>query len=156
MNAFALVFAADQIWLRLIASTHGALGILAAVALLHPAILLRRGRPLSRGVRWALGGAAALVFSAYAIGIAIYEDYRGLVKRDLFVRSEVVGYLFETKEHLAFAALTIALGAAVLATFAPRERSDLRQLASALFGSAALLTFVVVGLGLWVSAHASF
>ena len=40
--------------LRLLESVHGHLGVLTAVALVHPAILLRRGLPLSRGARWSV------------------------------------------------------------------------------------------------------
>lgn len=145
-----------ETFLRLLTSLHGQLGILASVALLHPAILLRRGRPLSRGLRWALGLSVLTILSAYGLGLSLYEDYRERVKRDLFALSYDVGYLFESKEHLAFAAMALALGGAGMALLAPKDAPRLRQIAAALFALASALTFVVVALGLWVSAHGSF
>lgn len=142
--------------LALAASVHGLLGGLALVAMIHPAILLRDGRPLSRGLRWSLGLTAAVTATAFAMGIGIYEPYRELVKRPLFVADASAGMLFETKEHLAFAVLAIVLGAAACALLAPRGRSDLRKLAAALFAGASALALIVVGLGLYVSSVASF
>lgn len=142
--------------LALSASLHGVFGVLAVAALVHPAILLRRGRPLSRGLRWSIGLTAAVTSIAFAWGVAIYEPYREVVKRPLFVADRAAGLLFETKEHLAFAVLALTLGASVCAFVAPRARADLRRLAAALFAGAAVLALVVASLGLYVSSVASF
>lgn len=142
--------------LALAASVHGLVGGLALVALVHPAISLRDGRPLSRGLRWSLGLTAAVTGGAFALGVAIYEPYRAVVKRPLFVGDRAVGLLFETKEHLAFAVLALALGGALCAVLAPRARADLRKLAGAMFTGAAALALLVVGIGLYVSSFVSF
>ena len=58
--------------LRLLESLHGHFGILAAVALMHPAILLRRGRALSRGMRWSIGLTAAVTATTTPVaGVAL-------------------------------------------------------------------------------------
>lgn len=142
--------------LALAAAVHGIVGALALVAMLHPAILLWSGRPLSRGLRVSLGLTAGVTMLAFAMGIAIYEPYREHVKRPLFVRDATAGLLFETKEHLAYAVLALVLGAAICAVVAPRSRADLRRLAAALFAGASALALVVVGLGLYVASVESF
>lgn len=142
--------------LSLAASLHGLIGGLALAAMIHPAILLRAGRPLSRGARWSLGLTAAVTALAFGLGVAIYEPYRELVKRPLFVADPAAGMLFETKEHLAFAVLALVLGAAATALLAPRDRADLRRLSAAMFAGATGLALLVVALGLYVSSVASF
>jgi hypothetical protein len=143
------------IW-RLLESMHGHLGVLAAVALLHPAILLRRGLPLSRGGRWAVGLTGVVTALAFGLGVGIYEAYRELVKRSLFQADREVGLLFETKEHLAWAVVSLAVGGVAAAFLAgPRDR-DLRRGAALAFALAALLCFVVVGLGTYVASVRSF
>ncbi len=141
---------------RILESVHGLFGVLAAAALLHPAISLRRGLPLSRGMRWSLGLTTAVVAGAFALGLTIYEDYRGVVKRGLFAKAPEVGFLFETKEHLAFAVLALALGGGVAALVAPRDGRELRRAAGTLFALAFVGCCVVVGLGVYIAAVASF
>ncbi|MBX3270404.1 MAG: hypothetical protein KF729_09100 [Sandaracinaceae bacterium] len=140
----------------LVTSVHGIVGVLALAAMIHPAIFLRDGRPLSRGLRLSLGLTALVTALAFGMGVAIYEDYRAIVKRPLFVRDPAAGLLFETKEHLAFAALALVLGAAACALLAPRARRDLRQLAAVGFAAATAITLTVAALGLYVSSIASF
>src|SRR5690606_10198962 len=96
--------------LSLLESIHGHLGVLATAALLHPALLLRTGRPLSRGARWSLGLTAALTSAAFGLGLTIYEPYRTLVRRRIFLEDPTAGWLFETKEHLAYAVIALTLG----------------------------------------------
>lgn len=141
---------------RVLESVHGLFGVLAAAALLHPAISLRRGLPLSRGMRWSLGLTTAVVAGAFALGLTIYEDYREVVKRGLFAKAPEVGFLFETKEHLAFAVLALALGGGVAALVAPRDGRELRRAAGTLFALAFVGCCVVVGLGVYIAAVASF
>lgn len=141
---------------RILESVHGLFGVLAAAALLHPAISLRRGLPLSRGMRWSLGLTTAVVAGAFALGLTIYEDYREVVKRGLFAKAPEVGFLFETKEHLAFAVLALALGGGVAALVAPRDGRELRRAAGTLFALAFVGCCVVVGLGVYIAAVASF
>ena len=143
-------------WLRLLESVHGHFGILAAVALVHPAWLLRRGRPLSRGARWSVGLTALVTCGAFGLGLLLYEPYRAQVKRRLFAYSRDAGWLFETKEHLAFAVIALTLGATAAALLTPRDDARTRRLAAAAYAAAALLCFVVAGLGTYVASLRSF
>ena len=142
--------------LRILESIHGHLGVLAGVALLHPAILLRRGRALTRGLWWSVVLTTGLVVLAFASGLFIYEDYRAQVKRPLFLDSPTVGYLFETKEHVAWAVMCLALGAGVAALVAPRSARGARRAAALVYAVAAVICFLTVGLGTYVAAVAGF
>jgi hypothetical protein len=142
--------------MRLLESVHGHLGVLAGVALLHPALLLRGGRPLSRGIRWTIGLATVLTGVAFALGVTIYGHYREDVRLPLFLRNPQAGLLFETKEHLAYAVLALALGAGVCALAAPREAHGLRRTAAALYAAAAGLCMITAGLGVYVATVAAF
>ncbi len=146
--------------LRLLESLHGHFGVLAAVALIHPAWLLRRGKPLSRGGRWSVGLTALVTSVAFGLGLSIYEDYRATVKRRLFAFSREAGWAFETKEHLAFAVITLTLGATVAAFATARQRTPearrIRRMAGAAYGAAALVCLVVVALGTYVASMRSF
>lgn len=142
--------------LRLLETVHGHFGILAAVALLHPAILLRRGKALTRGGRWSIALTTALTVLAFGSGLVIYEGYRSEVKRGLFLENPTVGYLFETKEHVAFAVMALALGAGIAALAAPRPARRVRKASAVVYAVAAAICFVTVGLGSYVSAVAGF
>ena len=142
--------------LALLESVHGHLGVLAAAALLHPALLLFDGRPLTRGIRWSIGLTSTVTMAAFALGLGIYGDYRELVRRPLFVEDRAAGLLFETKEHLAYAVVALTLGAAVCALAAPRDRKSLRRLSALLFAAAAACCLLVVALGTYVASVGSF
>jgi hypothetical protein len=144
-----------MIW-RVLESVHGHLGALAVVALLHPAILLRRGLPPSRGTRWAIGLTTAVTLAAFGLGVGIYEQYRATVKREVFAASRTVGFLFETKEHVAYAVAALALGAGVAALLAPPEAVAVRRAAAAAYAAGALLCLVVAALGTFVASVAGF
>jgi len=144
-----------MLW-RLLESVHGHLGILATVALFHPAILLRKGKVLSRGRKWAVGLSGLLVSAAFGFGLIIYGEYRLAVKREIFARAPDVGLLFETKEHLAYAVLVLSLAATSAAFLAPRERGDLRRAAALLFAAAAFLCAITTGLGTYIAAFQGF
>ena len=83
-------------WLRILESIHGFIGVLAAASLFHPAILLRKGQQLSRVSRLAVIFATLFAVAAFGAGIFIYEDYRQQVMRHLFRASVDAGFLFET------------------------------------------------------------
>jgi hypothetical protein len=141
---------------RILASIHGHLGVLAAAALTHPMFLLRRGQQLSRGSRLSLILSTLFAVLAFSFGIAIYEGYRSSVKRVLFVMNERAGFLFETKEHLAFAVVALALGGAACALLAPPEDRQLRKAAAAAYFSAAAIAITVCVLGTYVAAVHGF
>lgn len=142
--------------LRLLESVHGHVAILAVALLLHPVILLWRGQPLSRGARWAVGLAGAVLASAFGLGVSIYGPYRELVKRRLFDASESAGWLFETKEHLAYVALALGLGATLLAFVAPRDAPHLRRAAARVYLAAFVAAAITGALGTWTAANAGF
>jgi hypothetical protein len=142
--------------LRLIESVHGHLGVLAAVALLHPAILLRRGAALARGTRLAVVLTGLVVALAYGSGLFLYREYVARVRIRLFALSPRAGMLFETKEHLAFVVAAASLGAVACALCAPRESVSLRRAAATLFAVAAALCLVTAALGSYVASVADF
>jgi len=91
--------------LRLGEHIHGHLGWLAAVSLMHPAILLRRTK---RSAHLSVGFAVGIATLAGALGVALYGPYRDTLKQPIFAGSPAVGYIFERKEHLAFGAILFA------------------------------------------------
>lgn len=125
--------------LPLLEHLHGHLGVLAIAILFHPAILLWRGQPLSRGGRWAVGASLGLVLLAFAAGLFIYPAYRDLVRHDLLLIDPDAAVRFEIKEHLAWGSLSIALGAGVAALVAPRSAIGIRRLSARAFACSALL-----------------
>lgn len=143
-------------WLRIFESLHGHLGVLAAASLFHPAVLLRKGQQLSRGSKLAVILATLFAVSAFGGGVFIYEDYRQLVKRNLFRASTQAGFFFETKEHLAYGVVALALGAAVCALLAPKEARHLRKASAAAYFTAAVLATGVCLLGTYVAAIQGF
>ena len=143
-------------WLRWAAALHGYLGVLAVAALLHPAIVLRRGRVLSRSNRWSVVASTALVVGTYTAGLALYGGYRELVKRALFTQSFRAGLLFETKEHLAVVALCFAVGGCVAALAAPSGSAATRRTAALLFAVSAMTTLLLVFIGTHVGSVRSF
>jgi hypothetical protein len=142
--------------LRVVQASHGYLAALAIVGLIHPAILLRKGLPLSRGHVWALALSTLVTVIAFSSGIAIYGSYRELLKPDLLASNLPVAMAFETKEHLAFCVVSFAVGAFVAAVAAPRSATGLRKTAAAVFAAAAVLGSVTLGLGTYVAAVKDF
>lgn len=90
--------------LRIVEHIHGHGGWLSAVALLHPAIVLRR----SRGGAWAVGLSTGLVTVIAGVGVWLYTPYRQLLRQHIFQAAPTIGALFERKEHLAFGAVMFA------------------------------------------------
>ena len=60
--------------LRFLESIHGHLGVLALASLIHPAILLRKGLPLSFRSRLSVIAATTLTVLAFALGLYLYGD----------------------------------------------------------------------------------
>ncbi|MBK8173431.1 MAG: hypothetical protein IPK60_24280 [Sandaracinaceae bacterium] len=143
-------------FMRLLESMHGHFGVLLTVALLHPAILLRKGQPLSRGTKWSVALTSALSCVAFSLGCTIYEPYRAQIKRPLFFDHPSAGLLFETKEHLAFVVLALSLAAGVGAWTAPRHAKEARQAAAMMYATATLLCVLVGGIGTYVASTRGF
>ena len=149
--------ASDTEILRWAEHPHGHAGWLTAVALVHPAIVLRK---LDRRAPWAVGLSTGLVTVVCTVGALLYEPYRAKLKQGIFQAAPSIGLLFERKEHLAFAALAFAwVGAA--AYVAARYTSDatrptLRRLAHRAYVVAAGVAVVVACLGTAVATFRTF
>jgi hypothetical protein len=142
--------------LELVQAIHGHAGVLAAVALLHPAITLRRGTPLTRPRRWSLALACGMVIAAFSSGIFLYGPYRETVRAPLFGESITAGLAFETKEHLALFVLSLAVGGTLAAFVAPKEAVAIRRSAALLFAMASVLCIATAGLGTVVQSVRGF
>lgn len=141
---------------RILEALHGHAGVLAAAALLHPALLLRRGAPLSFRTRLAVGLTVATVLAAFGSGLVVYGTYVARVRVGLFLVDPRAGLLFETKEHVAFAVTAMTAGAGVCAWFAPREARELRRAAAVVFATAAALCLGVSALGTYIASVHGF
>lgn len=144
--------------LRLWERVHGHLGWLAAVALVHPAVLLQRPKrraPLAVGL--AVGGVTVVS----GLGAWLYPKYRAELKQPLFLRAPSIGWLFERKEHLAVGALVLAW-AGLLAHLAVPWASDsevkasLAKIAHRSFVASSLLALLTAVLGTVVASWSSF
>ncbi len=142
--------------LPLLERLHGHVAVLAVALLVHPAILLWRGQPLSRGGTWAVALSMAVTLAAFALGLVIYPAYRELVRHDLTLADPTAALLFETKEHLAWGALSGGLAAGAAALVAPRTATSTRRLAARAFLCAALTGIVVAGLGIHIASVHTF
>jgi hypothetical protein len=143
--------------LRMQEHVHGHLAWLAVVALVHPAVLLRR---VGRRAHLAVGLAVVLVTVAAAMGVAMYDDYREKLRQPIFASSVGMGYLFERKEHLAFGVVAFAwIGAITYAAgvVAGAElRESLRKVAHRAFIVSAALALVTALLGTAVATYKTF
>jgi hypothetical protein len=145
------------LWLRALEKIHGHTGWLAAAALLHPAILLRRRE---RKARLSVVLAPATLTVAAVLGLQLYSPYRLQLKQRLFVEAPTIGWLFERKEHLAVAALSFAWFGCIAhlsAWHVERPTRDrLAGLAHHAFVVATVLSVVVAVIGVTVAVRAPF
>ena len=129
---------------------HGHLGILALAVLLHPLLSLPRRSTMSRGMRWTLWLALALLALTYGLGWWIYPDYRILEKPELIRSNIALAKLFESKEHLAF--FSLVCGCTGIAIALRQDEEEDRRIAWFLLLSSWLLGVTVAGLGIAVAA----
>jgi hypothetical protein len=148
--------AVSELVRRALEHLHGHLGWLAALALWHPAILLRRTKRRLIGVSIA---ATVLVSLTAVLGATVYPAYRVSIKPHLFAVVPVVGAIFERKEHLGVAAVALAwLGLALhwLDERDPATQPHLARAARVAYVGAAAFSAVAAGLGVVVAVHRSF
>lgn len=126
---------------------HGHLGLLSAIALLHPAITLTGGAPLRRSTRTSVILATTLTSATVLGGWLLYPGWRDGTKRRLLQEDFAIAQLFETKEHLAWYALVLCWGGGALAL-----GTSARTSARACFVLAAGLALLVGILGSVVGA----
>ena len=129
---------------------------LALVALLHPALMLRRGQPLSRGRKLAVLLSTGMVVVTFLLGSSLYPAYRRELKEPLVSEAAEIAALFETKEHIAWLVLTLSLSACCCALVAPRDATGLRKLAALTFFIATVATLIAFVLGTVVASVRSF
>jgi hypothetical protein len=146
--------------LRLLAHVHGHIGWLAAAALVHPAIVLRKPR---RRAHWAVGSSVALVTLAVALGMNVYGEYGARLKQTIFLRAPVYGWMFERKEHLAFGAAALTYAGALLYVAARRSLADapedaqrFQRVAALAFALAAPMAVVAATIATMVAAYRTF
>ncbi len=143
--------------IRIFERIHGHLGWLAAIALMHPAILLRNSR---RKAHLSVGFAVGAVTAVFTVGCLIYGAYRDRLRQALFQQAPPIGYLFERKEHLAFGALLLAWAGGFAYVAATRVdgplRDSLRRASHWAFVAACLLALVTASLGIVISAFKTF
>jgi len=140
---------------RSLQHVHGHVGWLAALALAHPAVLLRR--PERRVFGAALAGTVLVTVTAL-MGALIYPSYRAAVKPVIFSAAPTIGLLFERKEHLGVAALALAWCGLAMHGLAHRREAPRRDLGRAAFvafaGAAFAATLAATG-GLIVACYRS-
>jgi hypothetical protein len=143
--------------MRVLEHVHGHVGWLSAVALLHPAILLRNPR---RRAHLAVALAVSFVTAAGAMGAYLYGPYRDHVKQGLFIAAPKIGFMFERKEHLAFGAILLAWAGAIAYFAAIRAdepvRVPLRRFAFRAFVFSCALTVCTAVLGVVVAVVRTF
>ncbi len=140
---------------RLIERIHGHVGFLAIVALAHPALLLRKP---GRRAKIAVLASTLVATLAVVLGATIYPTYSKELRKEIYLASMRHGYLFERKEHLAFAALALAWTGCVLhlgASDEPGARSR-EKAAHYAFVGASLIALLVGLLGMRVASFRSF
>jgi hypothetical protein len=145
-------------WPRIVQHVHGHIGWLAALALVHPAILLRRN---GKRAMFAVVAATVLVTMAGVMGAVMYPDYRTQIKPALFAEAPAFGWAFERKEHLATAAVLLAWAglAAHYAAHSRDGRSEAKRFARLAHGAyvaAAVSAILAASLGVAVACQRSF
>jgi len=142
----------DAQTLRIVEHIHGHGGWLTAIALVHPAIVLRR----NRGGAWAVGLSTALVTIVSAMGVWLYPMYCDQLKQGIFQKAPSIGLLFERKEHLAFAAVAFAwVGALAFIAAWRTEGTDrtFRVLSHRAYVAAAGIAILAAALGTTVATY---
>ncbi len=139
--------------LRVLQHVHGPLGWLAALALVHPALLLRAPK---RRAWLATSLSTVLVTAATSLGAFIYPFYRLRIKQVIFLSSPRIGWLFERKEHLAVGAVGFAWVGLILYWLA-RERGSraLQRGAQRAYTAAAVFAIGTAVFGTVVAAFRS-
>jgi hypothetical protein len=144
--------------LRVLERIHGHLGWLSVAALLHPAIFLRNPK---RRARLSVSLATGFVVLTAVFGVYIYPLYRERIKRQLFIETPKVGWMFERKEHLAVGAVAFALAGCLAHVGLPAFgnqgiRHTMARLAHRSFVVAFVLALLVACLGVAVASYRSF
>jgi len=133
---------------------HGILAVLGLAVLLHPVVSLRHAKLRSRWTQWTADLGAGLLLAPFVIGWQIYPSYRQHIKPRLWLEQHDTALRFESKEHLALLATTLAVSGA-LALRASQGDRGLIRLAHALLVTAWGCGLVTALLGIHVSSMAT-
>ena len=118
-----------------VVAAHGHLAALGLALLLHPVITLWRRRGLATWTLRTAELAAVLLALPYAIGWLVYPTYREHVKPGLLAEHHAWALVFETKEHLAFLCLALAVSGAMALRVGGRHAGVRRAAWVALLGA---------------------
>lgn len=147
--------------LRSLARVHGIASWAATAALLAAAWVFSSGRaPQLRRV--VSGVAVVLVLAAAGLGVALHDPYRARLRQRLFLSSPALGWLFERKQHFAFAAVLLALGALAVVVRLDRGPAgvpgarDLRRAALLAWAASAALALAASIASVIVAGRARF
>lgn len=132
---------------------HGHLALLGLAVLLHPVVALGRARRVTWRMQLTADLGAALLVVPFLVGNVIYPTYRSGVKPELLAHAPAAASAFETKEHLAVFAVSLAVAGALTLRMAGQLENGRR--AGRSLCAAAWVCGVLTGvLGIWVSGHA--
>jgi hypothetical protein len=150
--------------LQALARLHGVAAWLATVALI--AAVGARVSARARRFAAALGMiATTLALAAGGLGFALHDGYRARIRQKLFLQAPALGWLFERKQHLAFAAVLLAVAAASITIAERRLESrpgaepalrELKRAAMIAWVAAALLALVASVTSVIVAGRMSF
>jgi hypothetical protein len=132
---------------------HGILAVLGLAVLLHPVMTLRRAEIRSRWTQWSADLGAGLLLAPFVIGWQIYPSYRQHIKPRLWLEHHETALRFESKEHLALLATSLAVSGALTLRASQGHRA-LIQLAHALLVTAWGCGAVTAMLGIHVASMA--
>ncbi len=153
--------------LRSIERIHGVVAWAATLALVASASLCARSGPgrspgTRRAARLAGVTAVGLALAAGALGLALHDPYRARLRQRLFLESLELGWLFERKQNIAFAAVLLGVSAFAalvqlgrVAPGAPDAR-DLWRSATLAWAGAALLALAASIASVIVARHSHF
>jgi len=146
--------------LRTVERLH-AVAAWAATAALVGAVWMS-ARAQRRAAQVAGAVAVGLVVVAGGLGLALHDPYRARLRQRLFVEAPSLGWLFERKQSLAFAAVLLAV-CALAATVRrargsgdPVEERDLARSAALAWSAAAVLALAASVASAVVARRAHF
>jgi hypothetical protein len=139
--------------LRAAAHVHGHVGWLTALALAHPALLLRNPR---RRAMTVCAAATLLATATGALGALMYPSYRVAIKPALLAANQVAAMSFERKEHFGVAVVVLAWIGLVAHRAARADKGELARVAFVAYAGAAVLAAITSALGTFVAVEHGF
>ncbi len=146
--------------LRSVERLHAVVAWAATAALV--AALWMFARAPRRAAQVAGAVAVGLVVAAGGLGLALHDPYRARLRQRLFVEAPSLGWLFERKQSLAFAAVLLAVCALAATVRRARgsadagETRDLARSAALAWAAAAVLALAASVASAIVARRAHF